>query len=158
MIYQKQTPIPQFKSGRYTGAFEFMFVFAKGKPKTTNLITEPTKCGGRVDTNYRGQVTADERYVGRETKTVKAEKLKSNVWTFSQNNGIDKSIKHKAQFPEQLAADHITSWSNPGDTVLDPFLGSGTTGKMAKLLNRNFIGIELDDGYFEIAKKRIFEG
>ena len=157
MIYQKQTPIPQFKSGRYTGAFEFMLVLAKGRPKTTNLITEPTKCGGRVDTNYRGQVTADERYVGRETKTVKAEKLKSNVWTFSQNNGIDRSIKHKAQFPEQLAADHIISWSNEGDLIYDPFLGSGTTAKMAILNQRNWIGSEISKEYCEIAEKRINE-
>ena len=60
-------------------------------------------------------------------------------------------------FPEQLAKDHIVSWSNEGDTVLDCFMGSGTTGKMALLNNRNFIGIELDEGYFNIAKKRIEE-
>ena len=62
---------------------------------------------------------------------------------------------HPAVFPEQLAKDHIISWSNEGDTILDPFMGSGTTGKMAVLNNRNFIGIELDEGYFNIAKERI---
>ena len=62
---------------------------------------------------------------------------------------------HPAQFPEQLANDHIVSWSNDGDTVLDCFMGSGTTGKMAVLNNRRFIGIELDEGYFDIAKERI---
>ena len=63
--------------------------------------------------------------------------------------------KHPAVFPEQLANDHIISWSNEGDTVFDPFMGSGTTGKMAMLNNRKFIGIELDNTYFEIAKERI---
>ena len=58
-------------------------------------------------------------------------------------------------FPEALAQDHVISWSNEGDTVLDPFMGSGTTGVVCKNLSRHFIGIELDEGYFEIAKKRI---
>ena len=62
---------------------------------------------------------------------------------------------HPAQFPEQLANDHIISWSNEGDLIFDPFLGSGTAGKMAILNNRNFIGIEKDEKYFEIAKERI---
>ena len=62
---------------------------------------------------------------------------------------------HPAIFPEQLAHDHIISWSNEGDTVFDPFLGSGTTGKMAKQLNRNFIGIEKVEKYFQIASERI---
>lgn len=62
---------------------------------------------------------------------------------------------HPAIFPEQLAKDHIICWSNENDIVLDPFMGSGTTGKMAKLLNRNFIGIEISKEYMEIAKARI---
>ena len=62
---------------------------------------------------------------------------------------------HPAIFPEQLASDHITSWSNKSDVVFDPFMGSGTTGKMAKLNGRDFIGIELDETYFNIAKDRI---
>ena len=67
----------------------------------------------------------------------------------------NKNRFHPAMFPEQLAHDHIISWSNEGDTVLDCFLGSGTTGKMAKQLNRNFIGIEISPEYLEIAKNRI---
>ena len=67
------------------------------------------------------------------------------------------AYKHPAMFPEELCERHILSWSNEGDTILDPFMGSGTTGKMAILNNRHFIGIELDGGYFNIAKKRIEE-
>ena len=71
------------------------------------------------------------------------------------NANNDDKTGHPAVFPEQLAKDHIISWSNEGDTVLDPFMGSGTTGKMAVLNNRHFIGIELDESYFNIAKQRI---
>ena len=67
----------------------------------------------------------------------------------------DIAFKHPARFPEQLSKDHILSWSNEGDMVLDPFMGSGTTCKMAKLNNRKYIGIEISSEYFEIAKKRI---
>jgi len=65
------------------------------------------------------------------------------------------AFDHPAIMPEALANDHIISWSNEGDVVLDPFMGSGTTGKMALLNNRRFIGVELSPEYVEIAKKRI---
>lgn len=155
MIYQKQTPLPQFKTHRYTSAFEYMFVFSKGKPLRGRLIEEPTKCPGRIDLNYRGQVTADDIYVGKKIKIIKNKKIKSNVWTYSQNNGIDRNIDHKAQFPEQLASDHIVSWSNENDIVLDPFMGSGTTAKMVILNNRRFIGFEISEEYCLMANKRI---
>ena len=78
------------------------------------------------------------------------------MWVYNVGNANnDDKTRHPAVFPEQLAKDHIISWSNEGDTVLDCFMGSGTTGKMAVLNNRNFIGIELDEGYFQIAKQRI---
>ena len=64
-------------------------------------------------------------------------------------------MSHPAKFPEALARDHIASWSNPGDLVLDPFLGSGTTGKMALQSGRRFIGIEISDEYLAIARNRI---
>lgn len=157
MIYQKETPIPQFKSHRYTNSFDYMFIFSKGNPARGELIEIPTKCEGRIDKKYRGQVTANELYVGKQIKIIKKTKLKSNIWTYSQNNGIDRNINHKAQFPEQLANDHIISWSNEGDTILDPFMGSGTTAKMAKLNNRNFIGFEISKEYCDIANNRVNE-
>ena len=91
----------------------------------------------------------------------KEDRILDNVWLI--NTGYmrttkDKfAYKHPAMFPEELCEKHILSWSNEGDTILDCFMGSGTTGKMAVLNNRNFIGIELDKGYFEIAEKRINE-
>jgi site-specific DNA-methyltransferase (adenine-specific) len=155
MIYQKQSPIPQFKTHRYTNAFEYMFVFSKGKPIKGKLLTEPTKQAGRIDRNYRGQVTPDEKYVGKPIKIIKKEKVRTNIWTYSQNNGIDRTINHKAQFPEKLAEDHILSWSNEGDIILDPFIGSGTTAKMALLNNRKYIGFEINPEYCKIAEERI---
>ena len=62
---------------------------------------------------------------------------------------------HPAAFPEALARDHILSWSNDGDIVLDPFNGSGTTMKMAKLMGRRGIGIEINESYCEIAANRL---
>ena len=155
MIYQKKTPIPQFKCHRYTASFEYMFIFSKGKPVHGVLINEPCKLTGRVDKNYRGQVNSNGVYVGCDAKIVKKEKIKKNIFVYSQNNGIDRNIKHPAQFPQQLAIDHIVSWSNEGDTVLDPFMGSGTTGVACVNTNRKFIGIELDEDYFRVAKDRI---
>jgi DNA modification methylase len=154
MIYLKEHPIPQVLSERYTNAFEYMFVFSKGKPKC-NYLRVPTKSSGRVDNNYRGQMTSSERYVGREKKTIKDTKIKTNVWTYSQNNGIDRTINHPAQFPEQLAEDHIISWSNKGDLVLDPFSGSGTTNKVAQRLGRNHIGFEISQEYVDLANERL---
>ena len=75
--------------------------------------------------------------------------VRSNVWLYNVGNANkDDKTGHPAPFPEQLAYDHIISWSNEGDTVFDPFMGSGTTGKMAVLNNRKFIGIELDNSVF----------
>ena len=80
-------------------------------------------------------------------------------WTYKvglyNSNSYKPAFEHPAIFPEQLANDHIISWSNENDIVFDPFMGSGTTGKMCKLLKRNFIGVEIDKQYFDIAKDRI---
>ena len=132
------------------------FVFSKGKPKTFNPIKIPCKTAGAktsgrtfYQTNNQNTPTA-----GHKNNTVSACKQKGNVWELSTNAGIK---GHPAQFPEQLANDHILSWSNEGDVVFDPFMGSGTTAKMALLNNRNYIGFELDKHYCEIANERIQE-
>ena len=77
---------------------------------------------------------------------------RKNIWEYGVGGG---DTGHPAPFPENLARDHIISWSNEGDTVLDPMMGSGTTGKMAKVLKRNFIGIEKIPKYFGISTERI---
>jgi len=135
----------------YKQSFEYMFVFSKGKPKAINLIKDiPNASAGKVMKGGRkhsdGSRDIVPNFVGSEYKR------RFNVWSI---NVSAKTYGHPAIFPEQLAEDHIISWSNPGDIVLDPFLGSGTTAKMALLNNRNFIGFELNPEYCKMAEKRI---
>jgi site-specific DNA-methyltransferase (adenine-specific) len=156
MIYQSRKP--PLTHNRYEQEFEYMFVLSKGKPKTVNHIKVPSTYAGQKRTATLRQ-DSDE-LSDRSAKGVKADtKIKGNIWYFDTGGGKsskDKiAFKHPAIFPEQLAHDHIVSWSNPGDTVLDPFIGSGTTGKMAKQLGRHFIGIERVEEYIAIAKERI---
>lgn len=92
-------------------------------------------------------------------KSVKKESIKNNIWYYSVNRGaISKDLSvhnHPAAFPEQLAIDHIKSWSNVGDLVLDPFIGSGTTAIASIETKRNFIGFDVSREYCELANERI---
>jgi DNA modification methylase len=150
MIYYKQNYSPAYPTlRRYANQFEYMFVFCIGKPKTFNPIQKEKVRNKKEKVAYRqkdGTLKRKIKEKGRETKDA------SNVWEYAVGGNI---TGHPAVFPEQLASDHIISWSNEGDTVLDCFMGSGTTGKMALLNKRNFIGIEISKDYFEIAKNRI---
>ena len=160
MIYAKNNPVP-LNHRRYEQQFEYMFIFSKGKPKTFNGLRENCKYAGlkRNEKNrqYRKDASGDFK-TGKTTPT-KDTKLKYNIWFYQVGSGqssTDKfAFKHPAIFPEKLAQDHILSWSNEGDTVLDCFMGANTTGKMALLNNRKFIGIEKIKDYFEISKQRI---
>ena len=159
MIYQKNSyPFPP--SNRYYQQFEYMFVVSKGNPKTTNIQTQKTiwkKDTKEISTtrNSDGSVSSMKYAKGKD------ERKMDNIWLI--NTGYMRTTKdkiayqHPAIFPEELVNRHILSWSNEGDTVLDCFLGSGTTGKVAKQLNRQFIGIEISPEYLEIAKNRIYE-
>lgn len=153
MIWRKPSPSCPTE-GRYYAVFEYMFVFSKGKPSTLNLLADrPNKSAGSVGIRETRSSAEDRKPTGRK-RVVKEFSRRFNVWdvsTDSQGEG------HPAVFPEALAEGHILTWSNPGDTVLDPFLGSGTTGKMAVNAGRNFIGIEKDPDYLAIAKRRIEE-
>lgn len=146
MIYAKQNPVP-YHHNRYNPQFEFMFILSKGTPKTFNPIQENTK--GFKTGKYR---YPDGMLKKANTPIIKKTKMLNNIWYYVVGG---KGNNHPASFPEKLAEDHIISWSNECDTVLDPFMGSGTTGVACKNLNRNFIGIELDEQYYEIARKRI---
>jgi len=159
IIYEKAgcgNPHPR----RYRDAFEYMVILSKGLPKTVNLITDRKNVyGGQT---YRGVKTIREvnGELTNRKKTIIAEYgVRFNLWRYatgSNNSTADKiAFQHPAIFPEKLAKDHILSWSNEGDTVLDPMMGSGTVGKMAKLNNRKFIGIEISPEYFKIAQRRI---
>lgn len=150
MIWRKPNAMPRTHR-RYEQAFEYMFVFSKGKPLTWNPKMVECKMAGKKrggTFQHNGDGVRLEKHKGGVCADTKQA---DNVWNYAGGS----KTKHPAEFPEVLIRDHISSWSNEGDTVLDPFLGSGTTGKMAKLLNRKFIGIEIDLEYYRIATKRI---
>jgi DNA modification methylase len=149
----KTNPMPQVKQPRYNQVFEYMFVFSKGTPKTFNPIMEPCKCAGQLYDSTCKNMGGEN---GRTHKTfnVNKEKVKSNIWDIAV---AQNKTSHPAVFPIQIALDHIRSWSNEGDIVLDPFMGSGTTGLAALELNRKFIGIEMNEEYFNLSNERILE-
>lgn len=150
MIYYKENYAPAYPAlRRYANQFEYMFIFSKGRPKTFNPVQHPKVRNKEEKVAYRmrdGSLKRKTKPRGRETKDA------SNVWHFAVGGN---ATGHPAVFPEALARNHIISWSNEGDTVFDPFMGSGTTGKMALLNGRKFIGIEREESYFNIAKQRI---
>lgn len=158
MIYEKINPIPQ-NHNRYEQCFEYMFVFSKGKPKTFNPIMEETKNNGKTFNWGDRKTIMDDNQCRRNRDTdnivVKPTKIKRNIFQYSIGGG---KTGHPAVFPYKLAEDHILTWSNEDDTVLDPFMGSGTTGIAANNNGRCFIGIEIVKEYFDIASKRFEKG
>lgn len=154
MIYEVAGTGAKGSNYAYWQAFEYMIVLAKGKPKSINRISDiPNKNAGAT---VPGRADVSGKPKPEKPHRVKELGTRTNIWRYCVGYA-DKSDKtgHPAPFPESLARDHIISWSNEGDTVLDCFMGSGTTGKMAVLNRRNFIGIEIHEPYFTIAQKRI---
>lgn len=159
MIYQKNN-FSNPSSNRYHQIFEYMFVLSKGKPKTFNPIKDRKNI-------YGGQIGSWGKNTSRQKDGTMAERTKKvieeygqryNIWTFkTSKNGQEDEIayKHPAIFPSQLVRDHLISWSNEGDLVFDPFMGAGTTAKVARELNRNYLGSEINSEYYEIIKERL---
>jgi site-specific DNA-methyltransferase (adenine-specific) len=132
-----------------------MFIFSKEPPKTFNPLREKRKYNDmRLAKNYHRNSDDESKFFKHEFCQQEMVVL-ANVWHMTNRGNDNIAHKHPAIFPEKLAQGHILSWSNKGDVVLDPMMGSGTVGKMAKLNHRKFIGIEISPEYFEIAKRRI---
>src|SRR5690606_6415085 len=159
MIFQKANPIPQIYRKRYNGIFEYMFVFVKGKaPKTHNpIMVDCVHAGLELNGTTYKNFSKNEQKHSKLVKPVKHQKIKGNIWEYVVGKKIeDQEAKgHPAPFPCQLAIDHILSWTNEGDIVLDPMNGSGTTCRSAFVTNRSYIGIDMSEEYCEIARKRI---
>ena len=158
MIYQKTgTPFPQ--KTRYNQTFEYMFVFSKGKPNTFNPIMKKNVTAGAVRHSRKFRNPNGEMVPGFNGKPVNEYGIENNIWLIK--NGMNKSTKdlvafeHPAIFPEELAAKHIITWTKKDDLVYDPFMGSGTTAKMSILLDRNWVGSELDSTYSDICNRRL---
>lgn len=161
MIYAKNNVYAHdSRNKRYKQCFEYMFVLSKGKPKTYNEIKDkPNKNAGKKLSGTKGR-TKDG--VKRELKPVTIGEFQArfNIWEYTTGRSVasDKiAFKHPAIFPEKLAEDHIKSWSNEGDLVMDVFSGSGTTHKMCLLNNRQYIGFELAQEYIDMENKRLKE-
>ena len=161
IIYEKTGSAPPHPN-RYFNTFEYMFIISKGKPKTINLLKDKkNKWGGHETYAEITRREKDGSLTKKGKKTINEFGIRTNIWRYANGKGFatrDKdAYKHPAIFPEKLAFDHICSWSNEGDIVLDIFGGSGTTIKMAKLLNRKWIYIDKVLEYCKIAQKRIEE-
>ncbi len=165
MIWNK--PTMPLSHNRYEQAFEYMFVLSKGKPNTFNGIREKyaestvTRINSGDAYSYKhrkGQV--GENIVKSKKRILNPSgSLQKNVWNISPDNKLSKDEKyllaHPARFPEEICLKHIISWSNDGDLVFDPFVGSGTTAKVAKQLNRSYLGFDISQKYINIAEERL---
>lgn len=156
MVYRKKNT-PFMRSNAYTNCWELMLVLTKGGPPNTfNPLKMPTvRNGPEMLTHNKRPDGINKKKMAR----LNGEKTRTNIWSYAVGYGGTTSDKaafeHPAMFPEQLAADHILSWSNPGDLVLDPMCGAGTTCKMAKLHGRRYIGIDICERYAAIARERV---
>lgn len=158
MIYEKNSSSFPAKrtSKRYTQIFEYMFVFVKGKIRDDIMLIADKRNKWAGWTNWGTHTQYDS--VGNlikttNTKPIPEYSLRTNIWKYSVS--FNDKTGHPAVFPEKLAEDNILSWSKEGDIVLDPFMGSGTTAKMAMLNNRHYIGFEFNKDYYEKSLERL---
>lgn len=168
MLYAKNNYVP-LTHRRYEQSYDYAFVLSKGVPKTFNPLMIPCKYAGKKKKfNYIcGNSTESKSSIrtGKFRKEVdnfsvnKDMKQRPNIWYYSvgaNQSTCDKiAFMHPAVFHEKLAEDHVLSWSNEGDVIFDPFLGSGTVTKIAKKLKRQFLGFDISEEYCEIARERL---
>ncbi len=158
MIFKKRNPIPQIYRKRYNNEFEYMFVFSKGQVRVHNqIMVDCLHAGLELNGTTYKNYSKSEQKRSKIANPVKNQKIKGNIWEYVVGKNLeDQDAKdHPAPFPCALARDHIYSWTNAGDIILDPMCGSGTTCRVAKQLERHFIGIDISPEYCELSKNRI---
>ena len=145
---------------RYAEVTEYIFILTKGRPKTFNpIIDKPNaEANTRQSNTNKGRNKAGElgSYVGSYTVPKFSKRI--NVWRYNTSRmapDFKDAHKHPAIYPLALGHDLVTSYSNPGDLVLDPMCGSGTTIRAAVNLDRNAVGIDIEPSYIELAKRRM---
>jgi DNA modification methylase len=160
MIYQKPSAAypASAKSNRYSQVFEYCFILSKGKPKTANLIKDRVnRWAGTTNFGTPTSRKKDGTLVQSEKGVVQELGYRDNIWRVVNSRGFGQTnnqvYNHPATMPAELARDHILTWSNEGDLVMDPFMGSGTTARMAFQTDRNYIGFEIDTAYFNLCNK-----
>jgi DNA modification methylase len=155
MIYAKNNPIPSDCGKRYRQAFEYIFCFSKGRPNTFNPIMQPIKQEKAFKSFRITKVGRND--LAHDHVAPKVRKVNNiffyNVGTSSSKDKV--AFEHPAIFPEQLVEDQINTWTEPGDLVYDCFMGSGTTAKVAHILERRWLGSEISAEYVSIAEKRL---
>jgi site-specific DNA-methyltransferase (adenine-specific) len=152
MIWNKY--LPGLYGKRYTFAWEYMLILSKGEPNAWNPIKRKNLYMGKRGASSRNLNGSSRDGI---TEVTAEESIEENVWRIPVGGGITSKdgSRHPAAFPDDLAAKHITTWTNPGEIVLDPFAGSGTTIKAAKELGRQAIGIEINPEYVKIINNRL---
>jgi len=163
MIYEKNgSPFPARRDGnRYSQVFEYMFVLSKKtKPKIANLLCDkPNRWAGYTHFGKGTIRTKDGSLVERNIKPIPEFSPRNNIWKYNTGKNYsskdDAAFEHPAIFPETLAKDHILTWSNEGDLILDPFMGAGTTAVSCIETNRKYVGFEIDETYFDVCNRRI---
>jgi DNA modification methylase len=158
MIYSKPPRGAVGNNRAYWQAFEYMFIFSKGRPKTINLIKDRPNKESRKGDNGTKRLQ-DGTLLKLSRGGYEDYGRRTNIWEYNIGKGHsssdDVAFQHPAIFPEKLARDHIRTWTNEGDLVYDPMMGSGTVAKMCYLENRCYLGSEISPEYFEIIQKRI---
>jgi len=163
MIYEKNgSPFPAKRTGnRYSQVFEYMFVFSKKtKPKTAHLLCDkPNRWAGYTHFGKGTIRKKDGSLVERNIKPIPEFSPRNNIWKYNTGKNYSskdaEAFEHPAIFPEALAKDHILTWSDEKDTVLDPFMGSGTTAVCCVDTNRQYIGFEIDATYYDVCQRRL---
>ncbi len=157
MIYEVAGTGAKGSDLAYWQAFEYMFVFSKGTPRSVNLLRDRKNVGAKPRSNIiNSRRKSDGTKIKDTRKPIEDYGRRLNIWRYSAleiryHNKTD----HPAPFPDGLARDHIVSWSNPGDVILDPMVGSGTTAKQAYLLGRYYLGFEISQEYVDLANRRV---
>ena len=162
LVYQKHAP--RFASGknslRYSDVTEYVFIMSKGRPSTINLIKDkPNKGAGKTFKRDGGRnVDGSRNRAGADAKigVIHEFGVRENIWRYVTSFGAGQNDKrayeHPALMPMNLALDLIKSYSNEGSLVLDPFMGSGTTARMAHSVGRDYIGFEIDPTYHQLCE------
>lgn len=160
MIYEKNN-FSNPSNNRYHQIFEYIFILSKGSPKTFNPIKDkPILWGDSWGKNTNRQVDGSLKETNKRKNRTGEMGMRTNIWKYNVGglgmSSVDQEAhEHPAIFPEDLAKDHILSWSNEGDIVYDPFSGSGTTCKVADRLGRVWLGSEIAEEYCSVALRRI---
>ena len=164
MIYEKTGTAfaSGVKSVRYTQQFEYCFILSKGKPKTHTLLCDKKNKWAGHQSWGNAQTRAKDGSIkdpGKKSKEIKEWGVRTNIWKIKNSGGFGQSsksaYKHPATMPEELARGHIHTWSNEGDLILDPFMGSGTSAQICLEMLRKFIGFEIDDEYYNMCVDRV---